>query len=348
MEKVIIYGMGDFFEKHSEEIGKKYDIVGYIDRKDKNISIRTNNFYSSIKEINDIVYDKIVIMVSRTRLIFEIIKLLLEEGICASDIILGINEWGDYAKKIQIYVNDDGQIVVKKEDIFVITWTEDEFANTMDVMLNECYKYSIPSNKEQVVFDVGMNIGDSAVYFANKPEVVAVYGFEPFKKTYEKALINISNQKKKYVIKAFNFGLSDANCEIEIPYSNEMTCGQSTILNNTEKARGNYEKWDLLLEKECEYEKIINKKSSDIVEKIMNKYNNADFILKMDCEGEEYNIFRDMFSSGLIKRFSLIMMEWHYHSDKQLINILKESEFAYVSVQKSISPDLGLIYAWKK
>lgn len=346
MEKVLIYGMGDFFEKHNEEIGMKYDVVGYVDRKAKNI--RTDNFYSSIKEINDIIYDKIVIMVSRTRLIFEIIKLLLQEGIRASDIILGINEWGDYANKIQIYVNDDGQIVVKKDDIFVTTWTEDEFVNTMDVMLNECYKYYIPSNKEQVVFDVGMNIGDSAIYFANKPEVVAVYGFEPFKKTYEKALININNQRKKHVIKALNYGLSDVDCEIEIPYADEMTCGQSTILNNTEKARENYEKWDLLLEKKCEYEKIINKKSSDIIEKIMKKYNNADFVLKMDCEGEEYNIFRDMSSSGIIQGFSLIMLEWHYHSDKSLINILKENKFAYVSVQKSISPDFGLIYAWKK
>ena len=344
MEKILVYGMGQFWENYKNELCLKYNIVGFIDKKNTCIG---ENVYSSIKETMNIQYEKIIIMVSRVKVIFEIIKLLLDEGIAGNNIVLGINEFGDYAGKIQIYVDDMGRIVVEKDDIVIATWTEDEFANTIDTVLNECYKYYIPSGKKQIVFDVGMNIGDTAIYFASRPEVIAVYGFEPFKKTYIKALINIEKQKKVCTITPLNYGLSDKDAEIDIPYSSEMTCGQSTILSNTTKARKTYENRDLLQEKNFKCEKIVNKKSSNIIKQLMEKSKDVDYILKMDCEGEEYNIFQDISDSGLIKKFTLIMMEWHYRTDQLLIDILKENQFAYVSVQKSVNPDMGLIYAWK-
>ena len=286
MEKILVYGMGQFWENYKNELCLKYNIVGFIDKKNTCIG---ENVYSSIKETMNIQYEKIIIMVSRVKVIFEIIKLLLDEGIAGNNIVLGINEFGDYAGKIQIYVDDRGRIVVEKDDIVIATWTEDEFANTIDTVLNECYKYYIPSGKKQIVFDVGMNIGDTAIYFANRPEVIAVYGFEPFKKTYIKALINIEKQKKVCTITPLNYGLSDKDAEIDIPYSSEMTCGQSTILSNTTKARKTYENRDLLQEKNFKCEKIVNKKSSNNYLSSLS-VTNAEIKPQFDKMALEYNV----------------------------------------------------------
>lgn len=47
----------------------------------------------------------------------------------------------------------------------------------------------------------------------------------------------------------------------------------------------------------------------------------------MDCEGEEYHIFKDLDESGLIKNFHFVMLEWHYSGAEYIIDILEKMDF---------------------
>lgn len=344
MDKVIIYGLGSFYEKYKEDILSIYEVSGYVDR-----NVPINRDTEVCQDFDDIKvpYDKVLIMVSKVKICFEIIDILLTKGVKSEDIVLGISKWGEYSGLSNIYVDSSGKINIEKGELTVTVGSEDEFINTIDTIMYECYKYHLCSGKRQVVFDVGMNIGDAALYFAIKPEVEAVYGFEPFKKTFDNALININRLQTAKTIKAFNIGLSNRDYVGKIAYSSDMSCGQSTIPNINDKAIAVYQEWRLLHNENLQYEEIEVKKSSDVIKNVMDSYRDVDYILKLDCEGEEYHIFENLSESGLIQEFSLIMLEWHYKSDKKLTEILKENNFSYISTQKSINPDLGLIYAWK-
>lgn len=344
MDKVVIYGLGNLYEKYKENIPSMYEVVGYVDG---NAKIKKG--MQACCDLDDIKadYDKILIMVSKIKICFEIIDILMIKNVKPENIVLGISKWGEYSGLSNIYVDSSGKINIEKGNITVTVGSEDEFINTIDVIMYECYKYHLCSEKKQVVFDVGMNIGDATLYFAIKPEVEAVYGFEPFKKTFDNALKNINRLDTAKAIKAFNIGLSNREYVERLPYSNDMSCGQSTIPHVNDQAISVYQDWQLLHNENMQYEQIEVKKSSDFIKNIMDSYSDVDYVLKLDCEGEEYNIFEDLSENGLMQRFTLIMLEWHYKSDKKLIEILKENKFSYISTQKSVNPDLGLIYAWK-
>lgn len=69
------------------------------------------------------------------------------------------------------------------------------------------------------------------------------------------------------------------------------------------------------------------------------------YVLKMDCEGEEYNIFDTLKKNDIIGKFDIIMLEWHYKGSEMLEEVLKERGFSYFKFIRD--KDTGLIYAIK-
>ena len=85
-------------------------------------------------------------------------------------------------------------------------------------------------NKDDIIIDIGANVGDTALYFANQGLIV--YAFEPIKKFYEIALENVKiNPDFKNRINIFNFAVSNNRGSITIDsmhsvssYVNEIDC----------------------------------------------------------------------------------------------------------------------------
>lgn len=121
--------------------------------------------------------------------------------------------------------------------------------------------------------DIGGNIGYFSLYMSKKLPNTEFYTFEPIEKTYnylEKNL-KLNNASK---IKAFNFGLSSEEQEMEMFY-NPHLCGNSSLKN---------------LSDEDYIEKIICKFTT--LDNFVEKHNikNIDFI-KCDVEGAEKFVF---------------------------------------------------------
>ena len=159
----------------------------------------------------------------------------------------------------------------------------------------------IPVNKKTVV-DIGSNIGDSSIFFSLRG-ANQVIGFEPFPKNYNFSIQNIkvNNLSEKILINLA--GCSSKNSTVIIDPSFSSTAG--TRLTHFSKGV---------------------KVPVYTLEEIIKKFQiPKDSILKIDCEGCEYDIIFQS-TEAILKHFSYIKIEYH-QGYKRLEKKLKKSGF---------------------
>jgi len=175
--------------------------------------------------------------------------------------------------------------------------------------------YSVPQLyqfKEFVVFDIGMNRGYAALKFANHDSCKAVYGFEINQDTYDFAIENLDlNPELAHKIKAYNFGLSDKDDEIDIyclPGSDGITTTELEFTNvQSEWLKG---------KEQMEIKKAKIKEASATLLDIIKKDNiNSNIVLKIDTEGSEHKILDNLIDNDLLDKMDLIMGENHLGED---------------------------------
>lgn len=344
-EKVLIYGMGKFFTQYEKMLNERYYIEAIIDK-------GKNGWYAGKKivDISDIKqydYSKIIIMVANIQENISISKKLIKNNIDYREIVLGHNLFGRYHRKIDnISVTKEGELLLNIGSISIKVYSKDEFNNVYETLVENIYHYYINNRKRDIVLDIGMNIGDSILYFLNQSNVDKIYGYEPFRETFDRAKGNL----KEYLcdsskIEIFQIGIGDENIERVITFNSHMTCAQSTLEDARKIAHGMYKDMKLISEENEKAESVVVKKASEVFGPIVDKYSDHNIVLKMDCEGEEYNILRELLESGVLKKINFIMLEWHYRGKDILLKYLEKAGFSWWSNDKNES--LGLIYAYK-
>lgn len=341
---ILVYGVGNFYLQHEKEIQEKYEVVGFVDKKGGNY--RNNKIYTNINEC-DLVYEKILIMSSKITICFEMISRAISENVDFKRIVLGIAFFGKYNQLNEISVSKEGHMLLSNGKMCINVISEDEFINTVDVLLRDCYNYSLAGNSNEIVIDVGMNIGDSTLYFLKKEKVKKVYAFEPIRGTYYRALENLEEYVNTENLSVFNFGLSNTTEKRKILCNEKMSCGQSTNLSVNEDAISTYRRWGLIAESENTEEIIDVKKSSEVIKKICLENIECKKVLKMDCEGEEFVIIKDLFDNDILQMIDFIMLEWHYMYPNIIYECLKKRKFSYYSNISDVDRNMGYIYAWR-
>ena len=185
--------------------------------------------------------------------------------------------------------------------------------------------------KGKDVIDIGANVGDSAIYFALKG-AKHVYAFEPYPYSYGIAMQNIKLNKLQDKITLLNKGCSGEEGKIKIN-ANYKNLGGTDLKN---------------------FKNGININITTLSE-ILKRFNITDkTVLKIDCEGCEYNVLLATKSSDL-RRFKQIQIEYHYG----YLNLERKLEDAGFKVDqmkpgytKNIDAEnkemfLGLMYATK-
>ncbi len=97
-------------------------------------------------------------------------------------------------------------------------------------------KKQISSSEPLVMFDIGANVGQTALKFhAYYPNSV-IYCFEPIRSTFEGLTANVNHQRN---IHTYNFAFGDEVCEIEV-FHRQWSELNSLVeeLNELEKSRG--------------------------------------------------------------------------------------------------------------
>lgn len=233
---------------------------------------------------------------------------------------------------ICIQVVKQNTINIISNDIVIQCENEIEFMIAQEIFAKEEYGFHMEEN--YFVIDIGMNIGCTSLYFASKDNVTYVYGFEPCETVYNKAMNNIYKNDKKIQnkIKTYNIGLSGKNgVEKYIAHHGIFeSAGIKKVQEGTEHS-----------------DNIINievNQASNILKSIFS-YHSEKCLMKLDCEGAEYEILEDLIKSNIISKVDVIIMEWHVGKYKQLENLMKICGFKFLLNKND--RDFGMCYAWR-
>jgi len=345
-ENVLVYGLGNFYLQNEKAVSDMYNIEAYIDRK-------KSGWYAgkeiiTINQITQYVFDKILIMVLDIQECIRIAEDLMKCGICAGQIILGNSLYGScmrYIDKVTVMQEDNAvRLAVWVKGIMITIRSEDEFCNVYDTLANQVWNYAINNGRKDVVLDVGMNVGDSVLYFLSRQNVRKVYGYEPFQKTYADAMENLRDYLQcTERVEIFPYGISDENAKRVIGFNKDMTCGQSTIADIREDAYAWYRNAGLVQSEYEEQESVQVRDAAEVFCPIIQFFKDCNIILKMDCEGEEYAILERLAEEQMLGQLTMIMLEWHYRGRDSILKRLNEAGYTYWYQDRE--GNRGMIYA---
>lgn len=180
--------------------------------------------------------------------------------------------------------------------------------------------------ENSVLIDIGANIGTFAVFAAIQNKKIKVYSYEPFEENFLLLKENVALNGLEQEIKTFNCAIGDTECEKEV------------FLKDSNATSSLYEKDG----KEVRI-KVITLK--DVF--VDNNIQTCD-LLKVDCEGAEYEIFYST-PSDIFDKIKMITMEYHEEygtGTREELKTFLEKQGFQVSMQKE-TQTRGYIYAEK-
>ncbi len=199
------------------------------------------------------------------------------------------------------------------------------YGSIYEVFEEEEYKFL--NVKDKNVLDIGAFVGDSPIYFILKG-AKKVYAIEPHPDAYNEMIENIKLNNIEDKIVPINMGISYEKDYITIDVK-DITRVAFSIFKSNNNNTGI---------------KIPAGKLSDIIE----KYNIDAQILKMDCEGCEYDIILKDYDT--IKEFDEIEFEYHAYNTKisvsKLLDKLNKDFECRIIEEKS--KDIGLVHCIRK
>jgi FkbM family methyltransferase len=148
-------------------------------------------------------------------------------------------------------------------------------------------QFFVEDGNNESVIDIGANRADSSLYFASKN--YKVFGFEPIEQVFNDGLKNIDlNKHLKSKIELINKAISCKNGKTKIFFSGDInsSSGEASKYLDAE----NFQSVETIT-----------------IDSILNDYNIEPYMLKMDCEGCEYDI---LLCSDL-SMFKIILLEYH-------------------------------------
>lgn len=237
-------------------------------------------------------------------------------------------------KKIIINATDEG-LFFTVDDIKLKIETREELFIIDEVFVSRCY--DVTTCSQSVIIDIGMNVGFASLWYANRADVVAVYGYEPFPSTFAQAKINISlNPKLESKIHCTNVGIGRVTQSLRLPYDPDRK-GLSNMHGIPTDNRK---------QSELQTEQVQVCSIADSLQNVIANNCQYDLVAKIDCEGSEYDIIPALSELGYLGNFKAISLEWHYHGPEKLTSILKQNGFSIIRLDTN-SPRAGMIYAVK-
>lgn len=324
--KVLVYGTGKYYKKYSDQFLFKDEIVGYVDSNESIATSKCNELFEgkkmyTIEEAKKLEFD-ILYVFSGFTASGEILKRLME----ASFLIPNVKFICLELFNIQ-YVCDYNKIIVCTDEIKLNIENYSDFIIFCEIYINNSYRVNM-RHDNVVVIDAGMNVGYASLWFAKNKKVEKIYAFEPFNDTFCQAKKNIELNKNeiKDKIEMFQYGLSDKNSSFKFKSEFEESSYRNIINNCDDNDDG------VLIE---------TKKASDIIKVIKEKHLKSHFFLKMDVEGSEFDIIRDLEENKLIKIFDVGILEYH-HNPNEIISIFEKNGFYVFSI--GASNGIGMLY----
>lgn len=210
----------------------------------------------------------------------------------------------------------------------------DSFGVFKEVIGQDIYETIL--NENILVIDVGMNVGISALSFSSNKYVKKVFGFEPIPDT---CLIAENNFKlNKNLSHKINFicaALAKGDKKVQISKPTGGSVGASITDFVISKSQIKSHDSPLI--------EIIVKDAYTEISKIIEN-NKEKVLLKLDCEGAEFEIIEDLYDKNLLNKIFIVIIEWHYKDKEIITRRLNESGFVMFAPNIEAEIPAGLIY----
>lgn len=194
--------------------------------------------------------------------------------------------------------------------VFVICryTTGGDIHNLCEIFVDEFYGSDF---KDKVVIDVGMSNGDSALYFAHSGAKLTI-GLEPYPLSFALACENVSANKMEDRIMTLNSALSYSSNSVDLFVSEDAPNVSS--MNPPREISGNYQFTGKMSVESLTLEDLMKRCNLEKID-----------LLKMDCEGCEYEVISKM-SEDTLKCVGEIVLEFH-DGPQQLPAILNKAGY---------------------
>lgn len=199
--------------------------------------------------------------------------------------------------------------------------------------------YNIQSSHQNIIMlDIGMNVGFASLFFASNNNISHVYGYEPFTATFSEAAQNIqSNPGLQRKVTPNNYGVSNISATVNVP----MLEGGSVVASvNTSFI----EEHNIHSENTTTVEV---KSITEIISDVIKRHPGSRLYLKIDCEGEEYNILESLNKSGIPGEIAGFIIEWHFRGSGPLVHILNNHRYTVFDTAIHDEAIYGMLYAFK-
>lgn len=328
MDKVVIFGTGKHWTNHKRLL-REVEIIAFAD----NDQAKVGKMYEGKPIIHpnklpELQFDKVMIAsVAKDQMIHQ----LFELKVAARKIeLLNCYRLID-SLDFFCEVMEDQSVRYRIGGITFTCRTRSDFNVVQELYDDGDYNFH-SSHEQYYVVDIGMNIGLASLYFAGQANITKVYGFEPFTSTYQQAIENIRMNESaiREKIETIQCGLGACGEHKYFSYNENFSGGMSTMGQGEEQGEDVVE--------------VIIEDAVSVLTPIIKKQGTEKGILKIDCEGSEYEIIKALNDSHLLNSFSIIMMEWHIpQKNPMLRKILDDNEYRYFEFAGNDTR--GFIYA---
>jgi FkbM family methyltransferase len=210
-----------------------------------------------------------------------------------------------------------------------------------EIYIDGCYNFLLPDNNLTVI-DIGMNVGFASLFFAQSAAVIRIHAFEPFEPTFKQALNNfaINEAGIKDKIIPHNYGLAATEKAEEWDYD-YLRKGDTGLRNtfDTDASKFNITGKGKI--------KVLLKDVTEVLNSILASHITGKLVIKIDCEGAEYEIIEKLSGQGLLAKIDVLMIEWHLKGPEHITGFLTKNGFGMIS-QFPHNKVTGMIYAFNK
>lgn len=329
MQKAIVYGIGKDFFKYESEIRKRYDVLFLMDSDSSRGGLHEVPFLN-VNMLSKVDFDVIVVAPAYHKM--EIVQQLRDGGVPDSKIVPYIPFQSDSLPEIVLTLQEDACYCECGEVRFRLKHSSD-FGVLNQVFAHMEYGLSVQGTFS--VIDVGMNIGLTSLFFARMDNVTDVYGYEPFPETYKQAATNIAMNETgiRNKIKSYQRGLGNAERTLRLKnYSSDFSWGMRVDgLESAEEDSG--DGVVKILKADEEIDRIIGQCKGDFI------------VLKLDCEGSEYDVLSVLDRSKVLEKIDIVLMETHDFREKEAIDVLRGNNFIVFHQFMGTAEGLGMVYA---
>jgi FkbM family methyltransferase len=247
-----------------------------------------------------------------------------------------------YVRKIDEFypdlkiVNHKNGLIFKFSDVSIFVESPEEIFIINEVFVE--HEYNFIATQSCILLDIGANVGISSLFFSRLPFVEKVYSFEPVPETYQQAKKNLSlNESINKVVELNNFGLGKNNRSEVFFFNKDMkgNTGVRGLLSPSYAANSN-----TLSKVEVSIRDV-----SEVLAQIQQDNKGKKVVVKMDCEGAEYEIFENLVINGRLNNVDVFMIEWHDKGAHDIENVLQMANFNCFS--RNLDSNSGMIYAYK-